>query len=772
MLQVGANLPQPFAGGIEKLDIQYQLRRNCPPCDVVALPSSSDGMGGRRRAASRRSPRAPSCPMRRATIIAAPSRSTWSRAISWPDDGDAPRRPRSPGLAAPVSVTTGRVQIDARRQPARHRIDRRGHSLGAACCRWRSRWPSMCTSDTPAARRVGPRRHRLLRRRIRPQPRPRRIPRPCFSARVAAGAAFAEHSFALGDRAGRLQAHRAGRQSAQHRAAGRRAVRRRSMRSSTATPSERKPPTRQSSRERRVGAELLVGYIPVFQFIAFYATISRSRPVRRCACRAACTPTATSISTRRRRPLDIEDNPAAGVHTVQVSAGKGDLSRPQEREQVAKAPCRSTRWRTTIRPTAISMRETCRVTRAATTAIPADEAGALEGLDDRRARQHRHAQARHHQTAGQRQRRRRRPMPASTGTRPICASSCGSTRTDSCRAGRSLPYRIEVVDAGGHQDLARTATAAGLHERRRAGTPGKWPGSGPSTFPGTMPIFVTDVPFAAGSTCTNTDAGVRQRHAASYAPALPASPPPPLAPRATRAPVPASTRSRWEPAIRSAAPSPSISIIAAAASTTGAKGSGCCCSTSTCATCILWNQQNGEPFFPTTDRSDDGLVIFATIDGPASSGVNNYGIRIFGSRRPSVARRHRCVARSDRPDDGQRSGDLCAWRLQSRRSGRRLCRANRRRSSATASTSCRKRYWRSANPAAVWCELLRHPVLPRRAERAAARRRVAQRVEHVDQRRVSRRRRQHAGRLSRPQLIQRWAGELSALARELDRRRH
>ena len=39
MMQVGDDTPQSFAVGIEKLDIQYQLRRNCPPCDVVDLPS-------------------------------------------------------------------------------------------------------------------------------------------------------------------------------------------------------------------------------------------------------------------------------------------------------------------------------------------------------------------------------------------------------------------------------------------------------------------------------------------------------------------------------------------------------------------------------------------------------------------------------------------------------------------------------------------------------------------------------------------------------------
>ena len=46
---------------------------------------------------------------------------------------------------------------------------------------------------------------------------------------------------------------------------------------------------------------------------------------------------------------------------------------------------------------------------------------------------------------------------------------------------------------------------------------------------------------------------------------------------------------------------------------------------------ILWNQQNGEQFFSTTDNSDGGLVIFATIDGPDSARRNNYGVRVFGS---------------------------------------------------------------------------------------------------------------------------------------------
>ena len=42
MLQVGSKPPQSFAVGIEKLDVKYQLQRNCPPCDVITLPSSNN----------------------------------------------------------------------------------------------------------------------------------------------------------------------------------------------------------------------------------------------------------------------------------------------------------------------------------------------------------------------------------------------------------------------------------------------------------------------------------------------------------------------------------------------------------------------------------------------------------------------------------------------------------------------------------------------------------------------------------------------------------
>jgi hypothetical protein len=47
---------------------------------------------------------------------------------------------------------------------------------------------------------------------------------------------------------------------------------------------------------------------------------------------------------------------------------------------------------------------------------------------------------------------------------------------------------------------------------------------------------------------------------------------------------------------------------------------------------MLWNQQNGQPFFAANDSSEGGIVLFATISGPDSNQAsNNYGIRIFGT---------------------------------------------------------------------------------------------------------------------------------------------
>jgi hypothetical protein len=42
MMQVDSETAQPFAVGIEELNVEYELDRNCPACDVVPVPSGDE----------------------------------------------------------------------------------------------------------------------------------------------------------------------------------------------------------------------------------------------------------------------------------------------------------------------------------------------------------------------------------------------------------------------------------------------------------------------------------------------------------------------------------------------------------------------------------------------------------------------------------------------------------------------------------------------------------------------------------------------------------
>lgn len=46
---------------------------------------------------------------------------------------------------------------------------------------------------------------------------------------------------------------------------------------------------------------------------------------------------------------------------------------------------------------------------------------------------------------------------------------------------------------------------------------------------------------------------------------------------------------------------------------------------------LAWNSSHGEPLFDNDDRTDGGLVVFLTVVGPNANGINNYGVRVFGS---------------------------------------------------------------------------------------------------------------------------------------------
>ena len=382
-----------------------------------------------------------------------------------------------------------------------------------------------------------------------------------------------------------------------------------------------------SASEAAVGAELLVDQIPVFQFIAFYANdleISPGPPMR---LQGRVHTNGDLYLNSAAGPLDIEDNPAVGVRAVQVSAGKG-IHRGRKSEDKCEGAVHVDMLADADPANGDLDARNLPCHSAVSAAVPTDElsqwkGSAIAGLDSIAA-----------------------PKPDIIKP-PANVSAGGSVdsgiywnnadlrivmrvnQNGQLPGGPVLPYRIEVVDAAGHQDLVRTAQ---LYAFMGDGgwNAGAAAGRGPSSFPGTMPIFVTDVPFAAGSTCTNTTPLCDNASSASYAPALPSNPPPPLAPRAL---------------------APGVGVYTEQMGTGDPIGGPFSFDLDyrrggfynwrerkwmlllnlNLRDLLVWNQQNGEPFFSTTDRTDDGLVIFATIDGPTSSGVNNYGIRIFGS---------------------------------------------------------------------------------------------------------------------------------------------
>ena len=223
---------------------------------------------------------------------------------------------------------------------------------------------------------------------------------------------------------------------------------------------------------------------------------------------------------------------------------------------------------------------------------------------------------------------------------------------------------------------------------------------------------------------------------------------------------------RWAPdSCGNAAMRPLTATIGAAASTTSASRSGCCLLNINIRDLILWNEQNGEPFFSTTDNSEGGLVIFATIAGPNSNKANNnYGIRVFGSNDIPLPGG---IGVSADPTGVTVVTDQAMYVIGDYNRGTVNGGIARQPASLIGDSVnvFSSDYWRSGVAAICGLQLLRRPVLPRRPEHRSTSPAAGARTEHLGQRRLPRRRRQHES-ASR---LQRRPRELSSLPRGLGR---
>jgi hypothetical protein len=379
--------------------------------------------------------------------------------------------------------------------------------------------------------------------------------------------------------------------------------------------------------EAAVGAELLVGRIPLFQFGAFYRNDLEIGPGPPMHLQGRIHTNGDLYLNGADGPLYVEDNPAVGVRTVQVSAGK-----TVHRGRKSENACHGTVWIDMLEDKntgdlGLDAKElACDGT--ATREIPAAELARWKGSI----------------IAGI----GNIAIPDADIIKPTVAVSAGGSgdpgvywkhadlrivlhvnQNGQLPGGPTLPYRIDVVDAAGNSEPARTAQ---LHAfmSDAAWNAGQVAGRGPSTFPGTMPLFITDLPFAAGSGCTNANPVCLNSASNSYTPSLPSPPPPPRAARSLAPGVGVYTEPMG-PGVALGGPFSFDLDYRRGGFYNWREKKWMLLLNLNLRDLLLWNQQNGEPFFSTSDDSDDGLVIFATVDGPDSANRNHYGVRIFGS---------------------------------------------------------------------------------------------------------------------------------------------
>jgi hypothetical protein len=383
--------------------------------------------------------------------------------------------------------------------------------------------------------------------------------------------------------------------------------------------------------EASVGANFLVGNIPLFQFVAFYRNDLEIAPGPQMNLQGRIHTNSNLYLSANSGPLTIEDNPAAGVLTVQVTAGQNvyrgrkyasdctgtvsvamlqDANNDGRLDQQALAcngtgtrqvpPAELATWKGSmfsnvgnisipdpgiIKPPSVAGW----VNQAAGSATPGDY---WNNADLRIVLHARNGKL--------------NDDPAVIGGARKCATTAPT-----------VPYAIEVVDSSGASNAVKTAW---LH---RFMCDWAWNNTaGKSAYPGTMPIFVTDVPLPAvcpqGVTppCNTATAAA----AASYAPAIP------------------NTRKYFGAA---GAYGEVMAPNAATAFDLDYRRGGffnwrekkwMLLLNINLSDLMLWNRENGGPFFDPWDSTDGGPVIYATIDGPnSSSASSNYGVRIFGS---------------------------------------------------------------------------------------------------------------------------------------------
>lgn len=395
--------------------------------------------------------------------------------------------------------------------------------------------------------------------------------------------------------------------------------------------------------EAAVGAEFLVGYIPLFQFVAFYKNDLEILPGPNMNLNGRVH-TNGRLYLNSENTLTIADNPPVGVLTVQVSAGKG-IFRGRKNANTCTGTVTVDMLQDKVSPFGNLDPKTLPCNGSGTRSVPVSELAAWKGSMISNIGNI--------------------AIPEPDIIKPPGSLSAGGAGDPGVYwdkadlrivlfvdvpgqlavpgnpvgpPGPVLPHAIAVVDAAGNIDAVRTTA---LHSLM---TDGNWntgavAGRGPSSMPGTMPVFYTDVPAAPASGCADGDETCWHNVASSYIPQLP---------------FPGIPNQRGINFQAANVPGAYAEVMGQPTTMGGSVILGAPFSFDrdyrrggfynhredkwmlllnlNVRDLIGWNSQNGEPFFPTNDASEGGIVIFATVSGPESGDdANRYGVRVFGS---------------------------------------------------------------------------------------------------------------------------------------------
>jgi hypothetical protein len=364
-----------------------------------------------------------------------------------------------------------------------------------------------------------------------------------------------------------------------------------------------------SDVEARVNAEFKVGYIPLFQFVAFYTRDLEILPGPQMILNGRVH-TNGSLYLNGGTSLQIADNFAAGINTVQVSAA-GDIYRGRKNDGTCDNGNSDTRVTVDMLQDIVAPMpndldpKNLPCSGASKRLIPSSELALWKGSMVNKV------------------------QSIAIPPPEIVARGSGNywtkadlrivlnlTKNTTLAGAPAALKEIEVQNADGTANASLTTQ---LHnfmlDRNFNFNSGSWKG--------TMPLFYTDVPTACG--CTDATPGCNPAGTACYTPNF--------------GTVQATTNDRvYNSNMTNDGTKPGF----------GGKNFDAdhrrggfynwrekkwmMLLNINMADLILWNHNNGTPFFADADATDGGLVIFASVQGPSSLLLpNNYGVRIFGS---------------------------------------------------------------------------------------------------------------------------------------------